>query len=379
MGPATDQMSTGQLDDADAERESNMLRSDIEATRLDMSETVDAIQAKLSPQNVQETAEQITERAKKAALDVAEQTTERVKQAALDVSEQVTEKVKTTVNQLKNEIKSEIHDATVGRIERMVDNVRDTTGNASASLIELVSANPIPAALVGIGVAWLFMSKSNGNGNNSNNKNQRYYSGPSGNQGWNGGSNFYANDSNGYGNSFQQKSGQVMDSVSEAASNVKRKAGEVVDNVTEAAGSMKDNVKEKAGELVNQAQSQVGQLTDRVQTQAHQLTDRVQTQAHQVVDRSQSMLENNPLMTSALALTLGAAVGLLLPETQRENELMGEARNKFLGQVSEVAHTTMDKAQKAATEALQNIDDKAQEKLGTNSPGSTGKSMTSEI
>jgi len=286
------------------------IRSDIEATRSGMSETVDAIQAKLSPQNVQDTAEQITERAKQAALDVVEQATERMKAA---------------VTQIKNEVKGEIHDATIGRVERMVGNMKDTTRGTSSIIVETVKANPIPAALVGIGLAWLFMNKSSGTSSQRGYYPQSY--------------------SQGYGQ-YGQPETRFQSQARSAADTVQQKAGQVVDSVTETA----DHVKEKAGEFANQAQAQV-----------ENLSGRVQDEAQRVIHRSQNMIEDNPLMTSALALALGAAVGLLLPETQRENDLMGVTRDKLMGQVSEVAQDTLGKAQKVATEVLHTAGDKAKE------------------
>lgn len=338
------------------------IRSDIEATRSGMSETVDAIQAKLSPQNVQEQAEQITERAKQAALDVVEQATERMKD---------------TVTQLKNEVKGEIHDATIGRVERMVGNMKDTTRDASSTIVETVKANPIPAALVGIGLAWLFMNKSGSSSSDRDTYAQGYSQGNGYGQGYNQGNGYgqsYAPGqySQGYGQysqsgarfqgqnggpsaveAVQQKAGHMADSVSEAA-------GHVADSVSEAAG----HVKEKAGEFANQAQAQV-----------ENLSGKVQDQAQRVFHRSQSMIEENPLMTSALALALGAAIGLLLPETNREDEFMGTARDKFVGQVSEVAQDTLGKAQRVATEVIHNAGDTVKEEA--KAQGLTGKPSAS--
>ncbi len=323
MGSTANEMNT-YGDSSQSTRDTDVgtdeIRSDIEATRLGMSDTVDAIQAKLSPQNVQETAEQITDRAKQAALEVVEQATERIKD---------------TVTQIKNEVKSDIHDATIGRVERMVGNMKDTTRGASSTIMETVKANPIPAALVGIGLAWLFMNKSNGNTSQ-----REYYP-----QGYSQGYGYGTGYNQGYGQ-YNQNANRFQSEGPSAAETVQQKAGEVADSVSEAAGHVKD----KASEFANQAQAQV-----------ENLSGRVQDQAQRVMYRSQSMIEENPLMTSALALALGAAVGLLLPETNRENELMGDARDKFVGQVSEAAQDTLGKAQKVASEVLHTAGDKAKE------------------
>lgn len=305
------------------ELRSETIRSEIEATRSGMSETVDAIQAKLTPQNLQENAELITERAKKAALEVAEQTTDRVKQAALDVSEQAATKLRETVTQLKQETKDEIRDATLGRVERMVGEMREK----GTSIMETVKANPIPAALVGVGLAWLFMGKSDQSSSQRRSNNGYGYAG-------------YNNDDYdyGYGRSYRQGQSQGQSSGNSTGEMFQQKVNQVKDSVSEAA----DSVKEKTGDFVNQAQEQVGQIADQVQEKAHR-----------VMDRSYSFMDEYPLATGVLTLALGAAVGLMLPETQRENELMGEARNKLVGQVGDIAQNTVEKAQKLATDAMQ--------------------------
>jgi hypothetical protein len=63
------------------------------------------------------------------------------------------------------------------------------------------------------------------------------------------------------------------------------------------------------------------------------------------------MVQQSPLVAGALAVALGTAVGLIVPETRRENELMGETRDRLLGQASDVAQDTMQKVQHVATEA----------------------------
>jgi len=81
--------------DAEIER----TRAEIERTRADMSETVDAIQERLSPEN------------------------------------------------LKEQAKDRVREATVGRAQE-----------AGSGIVETIRANPVPAALTGIGLGWLLVS-----------------------------------------------------------------------------------------------------------------------------------------------------------------------------------------------------------------------------
>jgi hypothetical protein len=48
----------------------------------------------------------------------------------------------------------------------------------------------------------------------------------------------------------------------------------------------------------------------------------------------QELGRENPLAIGALALAAGVGVGLLLPSTQREDELLGSARDRMVGQVT---------------------------------------------
>jgi len=117
------------------------IRAEMEATRVEMSQTIDAIQDRLNPDDLKEQAKDI----------------------AKDVTEQVTEHVKETLHNATAQAKEAVRDATVGRAERMFDNASDTAWEVRESVIETVKSNPIPAALVGIGLGWLLMNRGEKN------------------------------------------------------------------------------------------------------------------------------------------------------------------------------------------------------------------------
>jgi hypothetical protein len=53
-------------------------------------------------------------------------------------------------------------------------------------------------------------------------------------------------------------------------------------------------------------------------------------------------------LVSTLALAAGVGVGLLLPHTEREDELMGEARDRLLETAKGAAHELADATKDAA-------------------------------
>jgi ElaB/YqjD/DUF883 family membrane-anchored ribosome-binding protein len=347
MGSGTSEViPSGQtVDDVDiSASNSDEIRADIEATRADLTDTVNAIQAKLSPSNVTETTEQITTQVKDTAQEITEQAVDKFKSAAMEVTEQATARVKETVTEIREQIKSDLHDATIGRVEKMANNLREGTRDVSASLVSTIKENPIPAALVGFGLAWLFFGKMNSNGNSSGgagswredqsssyDRDQRYG---------------YADERDRYANRYQDRfesryeedRGGMRERVSNVAGGVSEAASNVASGVSEAA----DNVKHKAGEFVNQTQERVGMVGQQIKGGTNQ-----------AVQKSQTLMQQNPLMAGAVALALGAAVGLMLPVTERENQWMGEARDKFMDRAGGVVHETMDKAQRVVSEATE--------------------------
>ena len=60
------------------------------------------------------------------------------------------------------------------------------------------------------------------------------------------------------------------------------------------------------------------------------------------------LLRSNPLMVAAAAMTVGAAIGLALPETERENEWMGEAREDLFEHAQDVAQSAASHVREAA-------------------------------
>src|SRR5919202_1836287 len=94
----------GGEDDPDA------LREEIAETRSELSETIDAIQERLSPEHVKE-----------------------------------------QVDALKDQATDTIREATVGKAEQMVTNVHETVKGTGKTTVETIKANPIPALLAGVG------------------------------------------------------------------------------------------------------------------------------------------------------------------------------------------------------------------------------------
>jgi hypothetical protein len=93
-----------------------------------------------------------------------------------------------------------------------------------------------------------------------------------------------------------------------------------------------------------------------VQDRAQLAGQQMQERAGQVQEQAQGfwqMLESNPVAIGALGVVLGGAVGLFIPESEQEHQLMGETRDRVLGSVQEIAGQKIEQAQRVVAEAGQ--------------------------
>jgi len=290
------------------------IRAEIEETRAEMGGTIEAIQDRLNPQHLRE-----------------------------QVKDQVREQIQ--------EVKATVRQATIGKAEDMVRNAGDTLDEARYGLMETIRQNPIPAALVGIGLGWLFMNRQSAPDRRYSRYNDQtsYYreSQPhyGDRQGYTGRTSAYADTyATNWDDQGQQSTQGTLHRVQEAAGNVVNRAQDTV-------GTLADRTQETASNVASQTQEAVGYIADRAQYQARR-----------VEDRFQHTLYENPLAVGAVALAVGTAVGFSLPQTQRENELLGEARDTLIDRAQEVAQDTLEKVQQVAGDVMDQTQTTVQEK-----------------
>jgi hypothetical protein len=68
--------------------------------------------------------------------------------------------------------------------------------------------------------------------------------------------------------------------------------------------------------------------------------------------RVETMIQQYPLAVGAAALLVGASLGLAVPETESENELMGETRDTAVQRAQEAATGAVDRVKEAAADAV---------------------------
>jgi ElaB/YqjD/DUF883 family membrane-anchored ribosome-binding protein len=212
---------------------------------------------------------------------------------------------------LKEEAKTAIKDAAHGAVSNVGEQARRT----GSRLVEVIRENPLPVIAVGAGVTWLLTQRSRSD--ISGDRMARYaYTGPERRQGegWQG--------TTGLKGRMGTAVSEAKDSVSEAASGVADRAGE-----------FKDRAGEKIGELGGQARVQTRRIKTNLQHQA----------------------EQNPIAVAIGAAVVGLILGLVLPGSQREDDLMGATRDKLVDRAEQTAERVKDAAVVAGREVKETV------------------------
>jgi ElaB/YqjD/DUF883 family membrane-anchored ribosome-binding protein len=305
MGEAADKMNTGDWNDrltstrdddvyvasesaTDSDENPEQLRAEIEDTRAEMSQTINEIQERLSPEH------------------------------------------------LMGQVKETVREATVGKVERMMYKAGETIADATEPALEAMGRagsaiketgrsvgnsmwrNPIPVALIGLGVGMLVMRRYRGNGGDYGTR----YTTPRRSQ-------YFRGDEMPHGEGMGTSTGTRTSADLDVRTGYRPNTG--------MGTGMLSNVKDTATDLANRSTTALGNLGTKAKDSAST-----------VGRRFGQVLQDNPLAVGAVAVAAGTAVGLVLPSTRFENEYIGEASERLVDKAQEVAREAIDKVQNAA-------------------------------
>lgn len=332
-----------------------------------MSETIAAIERRLDPSDLRakaiEELEVVEEKVKEVVRDQIQETKATVKAELREAKEALKEEAREAFT----EAKQALHDATIGKAKTMAKQASDTMIEAGDTFVDTVKRNPIPAAMVGIGLAWLFMNRSRGDSRRVQYREidqagLRYFDSqgrpydPSYDlsRGGVAESLSHAKDSAGrLIDRAQQTASHAAHDARDAAGNLAHRvsdtAGHAVDQVKSTAAGAIDTVKTTAGEAMTSVKTTATDLAHRASDQATHLKEYAGERAHFVADKGRegyhfaeekfdTTLEENPLALGAVALAIGAAIGLAIPRTERENRVFGPYREQLFDTAREYAH-----------------------------------------
>jgi hypothetical protein len=205
--------------------------------------------------------------------------------------------------------------ATSERVRGMADRASGT----AQGMMQEARHNAIPALMIGAGVAWMLIDRSrHHDGRHREHAEWSEYSSPRyGAYGTNyGGTEEYYESTNQYGEQYGQ-----------GRSWTGGRSGEGMSRWTRGAGSEARHT------------------------------------ARRATNGLQRMMNENPLLVGAAAMLIGAAIGASLPETERENEWMGEARDTVLDKAQDAAQSAVGAVKEATSDVVGDTVSKVAEKV----------------
>ena len=278
----------GYTGEAGADRRTTEIRSEIEQTRGEMQETIDAIEDRLRPRNV----------VSRAAESVREATVGRVRQAASSAQ------------------------------ERLSPRNRAWNGQSGNGFLDRVREHPIPAAIAATSLAWLAFSGRRRDDSMSN----AIYGSTIG------------------GEPYIRETRISTDVDDEGLYDV---GDEYDDDLESGRGSMR---------------ARAGQAMERAQSLTSDAGARLRRTTRDVQGSTRRLAYEHTMAAGAIAAAIGVAIGLALPETERENELLGETRDTMVGKAKEAARGAAQRVQNAA-EQVSKVAGEAVAGTTTTTPG----------
>jgi hypothetical protein len=291
-------------EDDDLPPEAEQIKAEIEETRSQMGETIDAIQEKLSFANISD-----------------------------QVSDHVTNAVETA--------KTAVYEATLGKAANIMKTIGDELSRTS--FIQTAKSNPLPFILMGLGAGLLVYQNYSG-GTKTASRSRRLRSGAPGSHE----TTEYRNTTTGAGSGGTS----YVDSATSAASGALDSARETIGGAASSVSSAASSALSSVGGVVESARTGAGQA---VSTAYNKVGDLGSTAR----DQYDHYIEENPLAVGAVALALGAAVGMALPSTRYEGQLMGSAKQQLMDRAQTTASDLLDRTKEMATEAGRTLTDQA--------------------
>lgn len=233
---------------------------------------------------------------------------------------------------LKQRVKESVREATIGRVQHMASNTRERIAETGRGLAHTIRENPLPAAMAAAGIGWLLIS-----GTDKRPAPRRFT---------NGEPDEYA----------------IPDESYHEGAGVRARVRDVAENVADTAHDLTERAQEATQKAVQRAKDTGERVVEKVRETGDRLTDRtdaamyrVRNTARNTARRVESQYDESPIGLGAVALALGLAVGLSIPRTRKETELMGDARDRLMDKTRERIADTTDKVERVVQRALPEV------------------------
>ncbi|WP_447962960.1 DUF3618 domain-containing protein [Nitrospira sp. Ecomares 2.1] len=245
-------------------------------------------------------------------------------------------------------IKEQVKTAAMDKVETVKENARVKVNQWQSILMERVLNNPLPAALIGVGLLWMMKQAGTSSSGRGRFRRDRY-------------SDEYSLDP------YEEWPDYAPES----------EAGRIPRQRSRRGRSPLDAIKARAQTSGQQAREQISEWTDQAQESLEDWKEKASHRSDEIRERTREggermkhelfrYMQENPLTIGAVTLAMGTAIGLSLPRSEKEDQWMGETRDRLLEEAKATAREIMPKAKEAAAEAQRVAAETIKEQVGMN-------------
>jgi hypothetical protein len=195
------------------------------------------------------------------------------------------------------------------------------------SMLNTLTQNPVPTVLIGLGLYWLF--KDGAEPFHETTRRHR-------------------SDHKSWGNSEKELQPSVEEQVIEKIRIAK-------DTVHGQVSEWQDEASQQAHELKEQARRQAKEWREGAGQKMEEVKGYLQEQGAVVRGEFNHLLDNNPLAVGAVMVALGTAVAAAIPASRKEDQWMGDSRDKVMKAVKSSVVSTVDDVKQKAGQVAEKV------------------------
>ena len=221
------------------------------------------------------------------------------------------------------------------------------TKDTYQTVARYVKENPIPSLLVGVGVAWIIIDATSGEEKETRSSartvpNEGMRSGPT--------TQYYQTEMDESGPGFAESAKEKLEHAKEAVAGVAQAAKEKVSALGDATTSAAEDTGRRAQQVYQDGRSTALKMGRSIESGYH-------SSARQL----ESAMEEYPLAVGIGFAALGALIGVLLPRTRREDELLGEQSDQLVEATKEKGQELLERGKVVAERVAESALDEARQ------------------
>ena len=234
-----------------------------------------------------------------------------------------------------------------GTITRAREKISQSTSTAVHAVADTIKANPLPALLIGAGVAWMIYESRR----DRSSETEDYRAG------------FASDDLQydpdlHYDRPLEYPSATTGENWSENQGESKLQHAK--DALKQKAASAKETVKEKMSTLGDRTREKAGQLRARAGELGSEVKDRTRQAYAKTRDSVVSTADRHPLEVGLTCLAVGVLAGLLIPTPSPVNRTIGPAADRLRQRTRETGAEMLEKGKRVARAAADAVKHEAE-------------------